>query len=305
MTTAFRPRPDPPRPAHPRPARRRVPLAPYLFILPYLLIFLSFWAWPIVSSFLMSFKDTRLGDAAPYGAANWSRLVGDEFFRTALRNTMVILAIQVPLMLSLATALAVALNSRLLRAQGLFRFAFFAPLVVGTVAYSAVFRLLFNSDFGVVNRALTGLGLPAVDWLNQPVSAMAVIILAMTWRWTGYNAIILLAGLQSISEDVYEAAALDGATPWQQFWKITVPLLRPTLLFCLVLSIIGTLQLFTEPALITNSGPGNATMTLGTYLYQQGFRSFNFGYASAIAYTVAALAAVFSALQLRLFGRDA
>lgn len=288
-----------------RPARRRVPLAPYLFILPYLLIFLSFWAWPIVSSFLMSFKDTRLGDAAPYGTANWSRLVGDEFFRTALRNTMVILAIQVPLMLSLATALAVALNSRLLRAQGLFRFAFFAPLVVGTVAYSAVFRLLFNSDFGVVNRALTGLGLPAVDWLNQPVSAMAVIILAMTWRWTGYNAIILLAGLQSISEDVYEAAALDGATPWQQFWKITVPLLRPTLLFCLVLSIIGTLQLFTEPALITNSGPGNATMTLGTYLYQQGFRSFNFGYASAIAYTVAALAAVFSALQLRLFGRDA
>ena len=288
-----------------RPARRRVPLAPYLFILPYLLIFLSFWAWPIVSSFLMSFKDTRLGDAAPYGTANWSRLVGDEFFRTALRNTMVILAIQVPLMLSLATALAVALNSRLLRAQGLFRFAFFAPLVVGTVAYSAVFRLLFNSDFGVVNRALTGLGLPAVDWLNQPVSAMAVIILAMIWRWTGYNAIILLAGLQSISEDVYEAAALDGATPWQQFWKITVPLLRPTLLFCLVLSIIGTLQLFTEPALITNSGPGNATMTLGTYLYQQGFRSFNFGYASAIAYTVAALAAVFSALQLRLFGRDA
>lgn len=288
-----------------RPARRRVPLAPYLFILPYLLIFLSFWAWPIVSSFLMSSKDTRLGDAAPYGTANWSRLAGDEFFRTALRNTMVILAIQVPLMLSLATALAVALNSRLLRAQGLFRFAFFAPLVVGTVAYSAVFRLLFNSDFGVVNRALTGLGLPAVDWLNQPVSAMAVIILAMTWRWTGYNAIILLAGLQSISEDVYEAAALDSATPWQQFWKITVPLLRPTLLFCLVLSIIGTLQLFTEPALITNSGPGNATMTLGTYLYQQGFRSFNFGYASAIAYTVAALAAVFSALQLRLFGRDA
>ena len=167
-----------------------------------------------------------------------------------------------------------------------------------------MFRRLFNTDFGMVNRALGGLGLPPVDWLNQPGPAMTVIILALLWRWTGYNAIILLAGLQGIREELYEAASIDGATPWQQFWKITVPMLRPTLLFCLVLSLIGTLQLFTEPALITNSGPGNATMTLGTYLYQQGFRSFNFGYASTIAYTVAAIAAVVSLVQLRLFGRD-
>lgn len=291
--------PTPPR------ARRRFQAAPYLFILPYLLIFASFWAWPIVSSFLLSFKDSRLGAAAPWSVANWTRLAGDEFFRTALKNTFVILIIQVPTMLLMATGLAVALNSRMLRARGLFRFAFFAPLVVGTVAYSAVFRLLFNTDFGMVNRALGGLGLPPVDWLNQPGPAMTVIILALLWRWTGYNAIILLAGLQGIREELYEAASIDGATPWQQFWKITVPMLRPTLLFCLVLSLIGTLQLFTEPALITNSGPGNATMTLGTYLYQQGFRSFNFGYASTIAYTVAAIAAVVSLVQLRLFGRDA
>lgn len=290
--------PTPPR------ARRRFQAAPYLFILPYLLIFASFWAWPIVSSFLLSFKDSRLGAAAPWGVTNWTRLAGDEFFRTALKNTFVILIIQVPTMLLMATGLAVALNSRMLRARGLFRFAFFAPLVVGTVAYSAVFRLLFNTDFGMVNRALGGLGLPPVDWLNQPGPAMTVIILALLWRWTGYNAIILLAGLQGIREELYEAASIDGATPWEQFWKITVPLLRPTLLFCLVLSLIGTLQLFTEPALITNSGPGNATMTLGTYLYQQGFRSFNFGYASTIAYTVAAIAAVVSLVQLRLFGRD-
>ena len=282
----------------------RTPKAPYLFILPYLLIFLTFWAWPIISSFLMSFKDSRLGAEAPYALSNWSRLTQDEFFRTALRNTLVILVIQVPLMLSLATVLAVALKSKHLTAAGGFRFAFFAPLVVGTVAYSAVFRLLFNTDFGVVNRALTGIGLPAVDWLNQSGPAMSVIILAMTWRWTGYNAIILRAGLLGIREDVSAAASIDGATPTQQFWKITLPLLRPTLLFCMVLSVIGTLQLFTEPALITNSGPGNATMTLGTYLYQQGFRSFNFGYASAIAYTVAAIAAVFSIIQLRLFGRE-
>ena len=294
--------------AAPKPlvVRRRQPVnaAPYLFLLPYLLIFCVFWAWPLVSSLLTSFQDSRLGAQAGYTLTNWRRMLGDGYFWTALRNTATILLIQVPIMLALAMSLAVALNSKLLRARGFFRFAFFAPLVVGTVPYSAIFRLLFNGDFGAVNRGLNIIGLQSVDWLNQPAPAMAVIMLAATWRWTGYNAIILLAGVQSIREDVYEAAALDGASPRQQFWRITLPLMRPTLLFTLILSIIGTLQLFTEPQLITGGGPGNATMTLGTYLYQQGFRSFNFGYASAIAYTVAIIAAVFSFIQLRLFGRN-
>lgn len=202
-------------------------------------------------------------------------------------------------MLALATALAVALNSQLLRARGFFRFAFFAPVVVGAVAYSAVFRLLFNQN-GAVNAA-TGLDL---NWIFDPVGAMAVIIITLTWRWTGYNAIIILAGLQSIPKDLYEAAEIDGASPWQQFWRITVPSLRPVLLFCLVLSIIGTLQLFTEPWLITNGGPGTATTTLGVYLYRQGFQNINFGYASTIAYAITLLALVFSIIQLRLFGRE-
>lgn len=289
----------------PPPRRRPFSAAPYLFLLPYLLIFAVFWAWPIIDSFLTSFQDTRAGAAGQgFSLANWKRVLTDDFFYTALKNTALILVIQVPLMLALATALAVALGSKLLRAQGLFRFAFFAPLVVGTVPYSAIFRLLFSSDGGAVNAGLRSIGLGPVDWLNQPAPAMSVIILALIWRWTGYNAIILLAGLQAIRQDVYEAASLDGATPLQQFWSITLPLLRPTLLFTLVLSIIGTLQLFTEPQLITGGGPGNATMTLGTYLYQQGFRSFNFGYASTIAYIVAIIAAIFSFVQIRLFGRD-
>lgn len=216
-----------------------------------------------------------------------------------MRNTVLILVIQVPLMLALATALAVALNSQLLRAKGFFRFAFFAPVVVGAVAYSAVFRLLFNQN-GAVNAALG----TQINWIFDPIGAMAVIIITLTWRWTGYNAIILLAGLQSIPKDIYEAAEIDGASPWQQFWRITVPSLRPVLLFCLVLSIIGTLQLFTEPWLITNGGPGTATTTLGVYLYRQGFQNINFGYASTIAYVITLLALVFSIIQLRLFGRD-
>lgn len=289
----------------PLPPRRPVfNVSPYLFLLPYLLIFAVFWAWPIISSFLLSFHDNRLGASTGVSVSNWQRVFGDEFFYTALKNTLMILVVQVPLMLAAATGLAVALNSRLLRAKGFFRFAFFAPLVVGTVPYSAMFKLLFNGDFGAVNHALHHAGLPTVDWLNQPAPALTVIVLALLWRWTGYNAIILLAGLQSIREDVYEAASIEGASGWQQFCFITLPLLRPTLLFTMVLSVIGTLTLFTEPQLITSGGPGNATMTLGTYLYQQGFRSFNFGYASALAYTIAVLAAAFSFLQLRLFGQE-
>jgi lactose/L-arabinose transport system permease protein len=279
-------------------------LTPYTFLLPYLLIFGVFWAWPILYSIYLSFLDTRSFPWVWNPGVNWGRIFQDATFQDALRNTFLILLIQVPLMLALATALAVALNSQLLKFRPLFRFAFFAPVVVGAVAYSAVFRLIFNTDFGAVNSGLKALGLDPVDWLYTPGPAMTVIILVVTWRWTGYNAIIILAGLQSIPKDIYEAAAIDGATPWQQFLRITLPGIRPVLLFCFVLSIIGTLQLFTEPFLITNSGPGTATMTLGTYLYQQGFRSFNFGYASAIAYTVALLAAVFSLIQLRFFGRD-
>jgi lactose/L-arabinose transport system permease protein len=207
-------------------------------------------------------------------------------------------------MLALATALALALNSSMLRARGLFRFAFFAPVVVGEVAYSAVFRLMFNADFGAVNGALGSLGLPTPDWLIRPWTATAVVMIAITWRWTGYNAIIILAGLQNIPRDLYEAAAVDGIPRWRQHLSITLPLLRPVLLLALVLSIIGTMQIFAEPWLITMGGPGNATETLGTYLYRQGFTNANFGYASTVAYTMALMAGLFSAIQIVLFGRQ-
>ena len=279
-------------------------LVPYTFLLPYLAIFLLFWAWPILYSVYLSFLDTRGFPWAVEPGVNWGRILNDPFFIQAFRNTLVLLAVQVPVMLVLATGLAVGLNSPLLKFRGFYRFAFFAPVVVGSVAYSAVFRLLFNTQNGAVNAALSGLGLPRVDWLNAPVPAFILIVLTVTWRWTGYNAIIILAGLQNIALELYEAARIDGATPWQQFWGITLPLLRPILLFALVLSVIGTLQLFTEPFLITAGGPGNATLTLGVYLYQQGFRSFNFGYASAIGYAIALLAVLFSAVQLRFFGQD-
>lgn len=275
----------------------------YAFLTPYLLIFLAFWIWPIINSFWLSFLNTRSANWTFNPRMTWGRLLVDPAFANALKNTLVILVIQVPIMIALATVLATLLNSPALKARGLFRFAFFAPVVVGEVAYAAMFRLLFN-EFGIINKMLAGIGLTSVPWLSDPTAAMAVIIIALTWRWAGYNAIIILAGLQSIPEDVYEAATLDGVSKVRQFFFITLPLLKPVILLCVVLSVIGTMQLFSEPFLITNrGGPGQATETLGLFLYRQGFNAFNFGYASAVAYTIAALAIAISLLNLWL-GRE-
>ncbi len=279
-------------------------LTPYLFLSPFFLFFAIFWIWPIFYSFGLSFINTRRRPWTLDWDFNWARLISDDFFWQALKNTFIILLGQVPLMLALALALAIALNSDLLRVKGFFRFAFFAPLVLGAAPYSAVFRLIFNADFGVLNYFLGFFGIPSVVWLFEATPAIVTIIIALTWRWTGYNAVIILAGLQSIPTSLYEAANIDGANGWQQFRNITLPLLRPVLLFTFVLSTIGTMQLFTEPWLITTTGPGGATETLVTYLYKQGFRSFNFGYASAIGYTVAVIAATFSFIQIRLVGGD-
>lgn len=284
--------------------RRKTAVA-YLFLSPYLAVFAVFWAWPIVQSIALSLQNTRGARAVFSLSANWGRLAGDPVFLRALTHTVVFLLVQVPVMLALAILLALALDAPGLKARGLFRFAFFAPVVVGEVAYSTIFRLLFNGQYGAVNKALAAVGIAGPDWLNQPVPAFAVLVIAVTWRWTGYNAIIILAGLQSIPGDLYEAADVDGVPKWRQFVSVTLPLLMPVVAFAAVLSIIGSLQLFVEPQLITRAGPGGATETLGTYLYQQGFRAFNFGYAAAIGYAAAMLALVVSLGQMALFRRRA
>jgi lactose/L-arabinose transport system permease protein len=276
----------------------------YTFLAPYLLVFATFWVWPIINSFLISFQNTRILPWKYSFSANWGRLFEDPAFYNALQNTLIILVIQVPIMIALATVMAVLLNSPLLKARAIFRFAFFAPVVVGEVAYAAVFRLMFNMDFGVINKLLGVVGIAPVSWFAETHAAMALLIIAVTWRWAGYNAIIILSGLQSIPEDVYEAATLDRVSKIKQFFHITLPLLKPIILFCVVLSVIGTMQLFTEPFLITNrGGPGGGTETLGLLLYRQGFNSLNFGYASAIAYTMTALAVAISLLNLWI-GRE-
>lgn len=279
-------------------------VTPYFFLTPFLFFFIIFWVWPILYSFYLSLLNTRTPPWVFDPTFNWNRLLNDPQFHSALKNTLLILAGQVPLMLSLALLLALAFNSKALKLKAFYRFAFFAPLVLGAVPYSAIFRLIFNTQYGVLNYGLEFFGFERVAWLTSSTPALITIIIAMTWRWTGYNAIIILTGIQSIPEHLYEAAKIDGASAFRIFWSITLPLLRPVLLFTLVLSTIGTLQLFTEPWLITVTGPAGATETLGTYLYKQGFRSFNFGYASAIGYAIAIMAAIVSVVQIRFVGRD-
>lgn len=286
------------------PPRQMFRLAAWGFLSPYLLLFALFWLYPIADSAWLTLHDTRQQPGVLAPLANWERLLADPMLWTALRNTLLIIAVQVPLMILLATLLAVALASPRLRWRGLHRFALFAPVVVGEVAYAALFRLMFNDQFGAVNGWLAALGVAPLPWLNSPAGATAVIAIALTWRWTGYNAIMLLAGVQQIPAELYEAARLDGASPLQQFWHITLPRLKNVLLFCMVLSLIGTLQLYTEPALITGAGPGDATLTLAVYLYRQGFHAFDFGYAATVAWLIVALAVLGAVLQFKLVGKE-
>ncbi|MET8539772.1 sugar ABC transporter permease [Kitasatospora sp. NPDC004799] len=285
-----------------RPGGWRRTAVPYLLLAPALLTFAVFKAYPVVDSLLLSFTTGSGSATRNAGLANYRRLLDDPLFWTALRNTGEILVVQVPLMLGLALLMAVAINSALVRWRTVWRLGVFMPSVTGLVATGVMFAYLLKADDGAVNWLLNAVGLPSVDWLGQPVWARMAVVVVLTWHYTGYNAVIYLAGLQSIPKELYEAAMVDGAGPIRRFTSVTVPALRPVLLFTVVLSTIGTLQLFDEPYVLTGGGPDNATLTVSMYLYQNGFRYFDFGYASAIAYALTLLVSVLGAAQMRLMG---
>ncbi|MFB9531260.1 carbohydrate ABC transporter permease [Nonomuraea roseola] len=284
---------------------RRLPAmkaAPYLWVLPAVALFVIFKLYPIAWSFWLSLFRTDGALQTFAGAANYRRLAGDPLFWTALRNTAVILAVQVPLMLGIAVGLAVALNSPLLRFRGLIRLGFFLPMVTGLVAYGLLFAVLLNPQSGLVNWVLGLAGIPPVPWLTDTLWARIALGLALTWHYTGYNAVIFLSRLQSLPKDLYDAAAVDGAGSWHRFRHVTLPGLRPVILLTLVMSTIGTLQLFDEPYVLTRGGPDNSTLTAGLYLYNNGFKYLDFGYASAIAYALAVIIGLLGIVQFRVLG---
>lgn len=275
---------------------------PYLLLAPILILFSIFYVYPIIYSVLLSFQTRVRGEYVFAGLKNYSRMIQDPIFYKALGNSMVILVIQVPLMLTLAVLMAVALNSSFLKLKGLFRIGFFSPVLTSLVAASVIFMLLLNKDYGLFNYVLTSIGFQPIGWLSDGYWPLVTLIIVTTWRWAGYNMVILLAGLQNISNDLYEAASIDGASKVKQFFYITLPQLKPVLLVTFIMSTIGSFQLFDEPYTLTGGGPNNRTLTLTLYLYQHGFTYFDFGYASAITYAVVLIVAILSIVQFKLAG---
>ncbi|GKX30115.1 lactose ABC transporter permease [Vallitalea longa] len=274
--------------------------APYYFMLPVLLIFAIFMVYPIINSLILSFNKFEFGEFHFVGFNNYKLLLHDPIFKAALINTFIYLIIQVPIMIFFALLLANTLNQNSLKCKTFFRISIFMPSITSLVAYSLVFMLLLNTEYGLVNYILKLFHIPAVDWLNKPTSARISIIIAVCWRWTGYNMIILLAGLKQIPANLYEACAIDGANRFQTFFKVTIPILKPIILFCTITSTIGTLQLFDESYILTQGGPDNATITISHYLYNSGFKYVKFGYASAISYVLVIIIAILSFIQFKV-----
>ncbi|MFV2012253.1 MULTISPECIES: carbohydrate ABC transporter permease [unclassified Micromonospora] len=312
---ATRPARRQPEPPHRRPrlwlARLDTKASPYLYIAPFFVLFAIFGAYPLGYTFWVSLHDWDLLAAEhPFvGFDNYSRLLGDGDFWNSVLNTLGIFVISTAPQLLLALWLAHLLN-RQLRARTSFRMSILIPNITSTAAVAIVFGQLFSREFGMINWALDLIGIDAIDWRNTRFGAWVAISTMVDWRWTGYNALIFLAAMQSIPKDLYESAAIDGAPPARQFWSITVPMLRPTIVFCVIISTIGGLQLFTEP-LLFNSGPNpirggplRESQTMTMYMFENAFAPhFNFGYGSAIAWMLFALIVVISLINVLVIRR--
>lgn len=270
------------------------------FALPAAALFALFFIYPLVSSLAQSFFRSQGGVTSWAGIDQYLRLLQDPLVAGSLVNAGLILVIQVPLMIGIALALAYVLNRTWLRFRTGFRVIYFLPAVTTLVAYSVVFRVLLATDGGAVNQIIGLFGIAPVDWLNNEWWARIALIASITWRWTGYNMVILLAGLQSIPAELYDAAKVDGAGRWATFARVVVPQLRPVIIFTTITSSIGAIQLFDENFILTGGGPNDATLTPVLYLYKVGFQQFDPGYASAIAWLLVVLTAVISIVQFRL-----
>ncbi|SDK15460.1 carbohydrate ABC transporter permease [Streptomyces indicus] len=281
-------------------------LAGWLFSTPFLVLFGVFMLFPIVATLLMSFTDfgqrnvRRPLEAEFVGIENYVKLFGDEQFLKALFNTAYFVVVGVPLTIGLGLFAAVLLNSGIDKARTVFRVGFYAPVVTTIVAVAIVWRFVLDPADGLIAGLGDELGFTAPDFLGSETWAMPSLIAMAVWRNLGTVMVLMIAGLQAIPTEVREAARLDGASAWQELRRITVPLLRPTLLYATVITTIGYLNVFEEPFVMTQGGPSDATLTVSLDMYKQGFSFFNMGYASAMAYVLFVVIMGITVLQLRL-----
>ena len=298
-SSTFRRRPDR--------GRRREVAAGYLFSLPFLALFLVFTIGPVIASFLMSFTDLRSADirnplaVGLVGIENYSKLFSDDTFQKAAFNTAYFVVVGVPLTMGLALAVAVALDTGITRFRTFFRVGYYLPVVTSIVAVAVVWRFLLQPDTGIVNTLLGYVGIEGPSWLRSETWAMPSLIVMSAWRNMGSLVIIFLAGLQVVPKEMHEAAAIDGAGAWGRFRHITLPMMRPTLLFGSVITMIGYLQFFEEPFIMTRGGPLDSTLSAAYYTYNQ-FGFGNYSYASAMAYVLFIVIALVTAIQFKWLG---
>ena len=273
----------------------------WLFLLPaaILICFMSFR--PIFQAFIISLKSGIGNNMEFAGEYNYLRMLLDKTLHTAIMNTLVYM-LQVPIMLGLALWLATLLNEKGLRFKGLFRILLFVPCATASVSYSLVFRIMFAAD-GMINTFLVKSGIlqTGYNFFGHPWSARMIILLALIWRWTGYNMVFLLAALQNIDEGIYESAILDGASRLQIFTKITIPLIKPTLILLMIMTVNGTIQLYDESVNLTGGGPANTTLSISHYIYNLSFQyTPNFGYSTAISFVIFVVVAILSLIQMKV-----
>jgi multiple sugar transport system permease protein len=280
---------------------RRSALAGYLFILPNVVGFLVFSAVPVLGALAISTLDwDMLGAPRFVGLGNYAELLGrDALFRQVLGNTAYYVLGTVPTGLVLGLALALAMNARV-PGIAFLRAVFFMPVIASSVAVAMVWRWLYNRDFGLIDAVLSGLGLPAVPWLSSTEWAMPAVIVLAVWKHLGFNMVLYLAGLQSVPQPLYEAAEIDGANAWQRLRHVTLPALAPTTFFVLVISVIGSFQVFDLAFVLTSGGPANATTTVVMYVYAQAFQLFRMGYAAAVAWLLFGIVLAVTLVQWRL-----
>ncbi len=278
--------------------------AGWAFLAPATIMIAVMSFYPMIRAFIISLQ-TGTGANMRFAEpifSNYKRMLADKVFIKSIGNTFFYLIIQVPIMLILAILLAQLLNNRDLKLKGFFRTCVFLPCATSLVSYALIFRSLFAQE-GLINTILVKLHIleSGYNFLGNSASAKAVIIIALIWRWTGYNMVFYLSGLQNIEYSVYEAAKIDGANGWKTFWGITVPLLKPTIIMTFIMSINGTLQLFDESVNLTKGGPANSTITMSHYIYNTCFVNVpNFGYASAMAFLIFIMVAVLAFINLKV-----
>nr|WP_235000783.1 sugar ABC transporter permease [Marinactinospora thermotolerans] len=283
--------------------------SPYLFIAPFFILFAIFGLFPLLYTVWVSLHEWSLigGNEGFVGLDNYARLMGDAKFWNALYNTLGIFLIAVVPQLLIALFLADTLNRRL-RGRTMFRMVLILPYITSIAAVAIVFSQLFGTQYGLINYGLGFLGIDPIDWRGEKYASWVAIAIMIDWRWVGYNALIYLAAMQAVPKDVYEAAALDGASRMRQFWQITIPMLRPTIIFTVIISTIGQLQLFTEPSVFGTDG----TMAGGTQgqfqtvmmlVFQEAMRYGNYGYGAAISWALFLLVVLFSIVNALLSSR--